>query len=315
MALNSALNAAKHSSKAMVNKLVKFFIIIITIFLVFLFVSNQKDYNPNGIELNISESILPNVNVYVLDSDKNIMTVIDENEFFFVQQRGLVEGTVYGFRVVNERGEVLKPVFETYVARGDDWVEENNYYLQIRPGNQTIEVLTINDSEGVVVARTNILVLNFKSIATERCFNLTNEPVIDQDGWSREGKIGKCVSNIAAELGKVNVCNTLSSVFNDTGVGYNECLINYATATGDVLACELAGMPKSVGFCKAKATGDYNECLKITCDISCSISESLESQQGLCLLWYATKSRNASLCNIIKSDAYNMKEICFNMTS
>lgn len=131
--------------------------------------------------------------------------------------------------------------------------------------------------------------------------------------WSREGKIGRCVSNIASEIGKVHVCDKLYGIFNDTGVGFGECLINYAVTTGDISACELSGMPKSRGFCKAKATGDYTECQKITCDISCSM-ENLEAQQGLCLLWFATESKNASLCNIIQSDAYNMKEICFNMT-
>jgi len=287
--------------------------ILLLIFLIFLFVSNSKNYNPNGFELNISESIQPNVKIYILDDNKNIMSVIDENEFFFIQQRGLPLGTVYSFRVVSERGEVLKPVYETHTARGDDWVEANHYYLQIRPGNQTIEVLTINGKEGVVVARTNILVFNFESMVMDKCSNLTNEPIVDADGWSRESKIGKCISTIAAEFGKANVCSKLR-LFNDTGVIYEDCIRNYAITTSDISACELLGMPKSRGFCKAKVTKDWTECRKISCDISCSM-EGLETQQDLCIQWYAIENRNESLCNEIKSTSYNMKEICLNLTT
>ncbi|PJA22185.1 hypothetical protein COX58_02705, partial [archaeon CG_4_10_14_0_2_um_filter_Archaea_38_6] len=275
-----------------------FFLIAVFIILIFLFFSNSSNYNPDGFELNVSESILPDVSVYVLDSNKNVINSIDQNEFYFIQQRGLPEGTIYGFRVVGVHDEVILPVYETYTARTLDWVEANNYYLNIKPGNQTIEVLTINDSNGVIVARTNILVYNFESIVIDRCGNLTNEPVVDADGWSREGKIGRCVSNIAVEFRKVNVCDKLYGIFNDTGAGYGECLLNYAIITGDVSACEHAGMPKSRGFCKAKVAGDWTECRKITCDISCAM-ESLETQQDLCIQWYAIETRNASLCNEI----------------
>ncbi|MFA5406281.1 MAG: hypothetical protein WC307_02900 [Candidatus Nanoarchaeia archaeon] len=208
------------------------------------------------------------------------------------------------------------PVYETFTARARElnWIETNNHYRYIQPGNQTIEVLTINDGNGTVIARTNIQVLNFESIMRDECSYLMSEPLVDADGWSREGKIGKCVSNIAVEYRKVNVCDTLFRVFNDTGAGYGDCLINYAVNTGDVSACELASMPKSRGFCKAKVTGDWAECREITCDISCAM-EGLEVQQDLCIQWYAIENNNASLCNEIKSDAYNMKEICYNMTS
>jgi Fe-S cluster assembly scaffold protein SufB len=37
------------------------------------------------------------------------MNVIYENEFFYIQQRGLAENTPYSFMVVNAYGEVLKP--------------------------------------------------------------------------------------------------------------------------------------------------------------------------------------------------------------
>jgi hypothetical protein len=286
--------------------------VVFILLLIFLFVSNSNDYNPNGFELNVSESILPNVRVYVLDDNKNIMNVIDENEFFFIQQRGLPFGTVYSFRVVGERGEVLKPVYETYTARDADWVEANNYYLQIRPGNQTVELLTIKEGIGTIVARTNLSVLNFDKIIRNNCNHLISEPAVDEDGWSRESKIAECVTNIAVKFNKIDICGWSYRIFNITNA--DDCIRNYAITTKDISVCDFTSMPKSRGFCKAKVTDNWIECRKISCDISCAM-ESLETQQDLCIQWYAIENRNAILCNEIKSQAYNMKEVCLNLTT
>jgi len=280
--------------------------------LLFLFLSNSNEYNPDGFELNVSENLMPDVKIYVLDNNKNPMSVINENDFFFIQQRGLPLGTVYGFRVVSEHGEVLKPVYEIYTAKGDDWVEANNYYLQIRPGNQTIEVLTIKDSIGTIVARTNLLVLNFDEVIRDNCSYLISEPIVDESGWSRESKIVNCVANIAVKFKKADMCRWLYKIFNITNS--DECITNYAITTKDTSICDLASMPKSRGFCKAKVTNNWAECRKISCDASCAM-EGLETQQDLCIQWYAIEKRNATLCNEIKSQAYNMKEICLNLTT
>lgn len=283
---------------------------IFMLLLIFLFVSNSNDYNPDGFELNISENIMPDVKIYVLDKNKNSMSVIDENDFFFIQQRGLPLGTVYGFRVVSERGEVLKPVYEIYTAKGDDWVEANNYYLQIRPGNQTIEVLTIKDDIGTIVARTDLSVFNFDRIIRDTCSYLISEPVVDENGWSRESKIVDCVANIAVNFSKVDICGRLYRIFNITTEDY--CITNYAITTKDTSVCDLTSMPKSRGFCKAKVTNNWIECKKISCDISCTM-ENLETQQDLCIQWYAIENRDATLCNEIKDQAY--KEICLNIAT
>ncbi len=294
----------------------KLFLIIAPLIIIFFFITNLSDYNPEGFELNISESLMPNVSVVVLNDNNEVMNVIYENEFFYIQQRGLAENTPYSFMVVNAYGEVLKPVFETYTARNPElnWVESNNYYLSIPPGNQTIELLIINDSNGVVVAKSNILVLNLESIIREACFNLTNEPELDENGWSRESKILNCVSDKAVELHKVNTCDSLSGVFNLTTIPmHDECITNYAINTNDVSVCELTSMPKNRGFCKVKATNDWTQCRNITCDASC-IMEKLDVQKDLCIQWVAIGQNNKSLCNEIQSNAYDMKEICYNMT-
>jgi len=285
----------------------------IFIFIIFLFVSNSNDYNPNGFELNISENIMPDVKIYVLDDNKNSMSVIDENDFFFIQQKGLPLGTFYGFRVVSEHGEVLKPVYEIYTAKGDDWVEANNYYLQIRPGNQTIEVLTIEDGIGTIVARANLSVFNFDRIIRDTCDYLMSEPVVDEGGWSRESKIVDCVANIAVNFSKVDICGRLYRIFNiTTPTITDDCIRDYAITAKDTLVCDLASMPKSRGFCKAKVTNNWIECKKISCDISCAM-ENLETQQDLCIQWYAIENRDATLCNEIKNQAY--KEICLNIAT
>jgi len=278
---------------------------------------------PPGLNLSVSENISLNVNVFILDQFRNTITSIEVNDDFFPQQKGLEEGTVYGFRVIDDKGEVSMPVYETFIATAPDWTGweiGGRYYHGLRPSNYTIELLIIKNNTGTIIARTNLSSFNlyeqraeFERIIINRCGNLTNEPVVDVDGWSRESKIGKCAANVGVEIGNIYACDILFKLFNDTGVGSGECIINYAVITGNASICDHAGMPKSRGFCKAKVTKDWTECRKVSCDISCKM-ESLETQQDLCILWYATENRNVSLCNEIKSTAYNMKEICLNIT-
>jgi hypothetical protein len=148
----------------------------------------------------------------------------------------------------------------------------------------------------------------------DNCSYLMAEPVVDANGWSREGKIAECVARIAAEFWNPDACGLVYPLFNLTTFGYEDCIRAYALATGDVSACDITGMPKTRGFCKAKATKDWTECRKITCDISCSM-EGLDIQQDLCIQWYAIETRNADLCNEITSTAYDMKEVCLNITA
>ncbi len=279
---------------------------------------------PSGLELSISENISPDVNVFVLDQFRKVITSIETNDDFFPQQKGLDEGTVYGFRVIDDKGDVSMPVYETFIANAPDWTgweTGKRYYHGLRPSNYTIELLVIKNGTGTITARTNLSSFSsylqraeLEKTIMDNCSHLMAEPIVDIDGWSRESKIGKCAAKVGIELGSVDACNTLFKLFNDTGVGFGECIINYAIITRDTSVCDNAGMPKSRGFCKAKVTGDWTECRKVSCDISCSM-EKLETQQDLCILWYATENRNSTLCNEIKSTEYNMKEICLNMTA
>jgi hypothetical protein len=287
-----------------------FFVIFIVLSIFFL---RGISYNPPpGLNLSISENISPDIGVFILDNNNKEIVLIDENDFFFFQQRGLPKGKFYGFRVVDEHGEVIKPVYETFTAKTSDWVEQNKYYHHIRLGNQTLELLTIEGNIGTIVARTKLSVFNFDRIIRDTCSYLISEPIIDKDGWSRESKIAECVTNIAVKFGKVDMCGRSYKIFNITNT--DDCIRNYAITTKDTSVCDLTGMPKSRGFCKAKVTNNWIECRKISCDISCAM-ESLETQQDLCIQWYAIENRNASLCNEINSQAYSMKEICFNLTT
>jgi len=274
---------------------------------------------PSGLELSIYENISPDVNVFVLDNNKKEASSIDMEEWFFFQQRGLPKGTVYGFRVIDEKGYVSMPVYETFIAKTPDWVERNRYYHDLRPSNYTIELLVIENGIGIITARTNLSIFNsylqraeLEKKIRDNCSHLMAEPLVDRDGWSRESKIARCVTKIAVEQGNIDVCNLLFKLFNATNT--DDCIRDYAIATGDASVCDHTGMPKSRGFCKAKVTNDWRECRKISCDISCAM-EGLETQQDLCIQWYAIENRNASLCNEIKSAAYNMKEICLNITA
>ncbi|MFH0860511.1 MAG: hypothetical protein V1921_04870 [Candidatus Altiarchaeota archaeon] len=299
------------------------FIVFAVLILLLIFFLNGliPHTTPPGLNLSISENISPDAEVVVLDNDKNVVTSLGTNEWFFLQQRGLPKGTTYGFRVIDEGGNEIMPVYETFVAKAPGWVEQNKYYHNLMPGKYIIELLTIKDDSGAIIARTNLSIFNLEAQHAElekaiidNCSYLMSEPIVDADGWSREGKLGECAAKVGAELGNVDACSMSLKAFNLTAIGYEECIRNYAIATGDTSACDLTGMPKSRGFCKAKATKDWTECRKISCDFSC-VMEKIETQQDLCIQWYAIENRNASLCNEIKSAAYNMKDICLNLTA
>ncbi len=277
---------------------------------------------PAGLELGISENISPNVTVFVLDQFRKTITSVETNDDFFPQQEGLDEGTVYGFRVIDDKGNVSMPVYETFIANAPDWTGweiGKRYYHGLRPSNYTIELLVIKGGIGTITSRTNLSSFSsyqqraeLEKTIIDNCGRLMAEPLVDVDGWSRDGKIARCAAKIGVERKHIDPCNLLFKLFNVTN--FDECITSYAITTGDASVCDHTGMPKSRGFCKAKTTKDWTECRKVSCDISCAM-EGLETQQDLCIQWYAIENRNASLCNEIKSTAYNMKEICLNITT
>ncbi|MFH0829916.1 MAG: hypothetical protein V1887_02020 [Candidatus Aenigmatarchaeota archaeon] len=276
---------------------------------------------PPGLNLTVSDGISPGVGVFVLNNDHNAVTSLGTGEWFFLQQKGLPEGTTYGFRVIDANGFVTMPVYETFTAKAVDWVEANKYYRDLGPGKYTVELLTIRGGSGTVVARTSISILDtmlekakLEQAVRSNCSRLMAEPVVDVNGWSREGKIAGCVAKIAAEFRNPGACNLVYQLFNSTTFGEEDCIRAYALATGDVSVCDLTGMPKTKGFCKAKATRDWTQCRKITCDISCAM-ENIDIQQDLCIQWYAIENRDTALCNEIKSTEYGMKGICLNLTA
>jgi hypothetical protein len=299
-------------------------LLVVFIFVLIFFLRGLSYPAPLGLNLSISENISPNVNVFVLDQFGKTITAIEVNDDFFPQQKGLEEGTVYGFRVIDDKMEVSMPVYETFIANGPDWTGweiGKRYYHGLRPSNYTVELLIIENNTGIIIARTNLSSFNLYEQRAEiekkimdNCSYLMNEPLVDVDGWSREGKIGKCAANVGVEIENIYACDILFKLFNDSGVGFGECVLDYAIIIGNTSICDHAGMPKSRGFCKAKVTKDWTECRKVSCDISCKI-ESLETQQDFCILWYATENRNVSLCEEIKTEAYNMKESCLKITA
>ena len=297
-------------------------LLIVFIFLSIFFLNGVFYSPPQGLNLSISENISPNVKVFVLDQFGKTVTSIETNDDFFPQQEGLEEGTVYGFRVIDEKGGVSMPVYETFIANSPDWTGweiGGRYYNGLKPGNYTIELLVIEDSAGTVTAKTNLSSFSLyeqragiEKKVMDDCGHLMTEPLVDIDGWSRDGKIARCAAKIGVEQENIYACDTLFKLFNNTN--FDECVTEYAITEGNASICDYTGMPKSRGFCKAKVTKDWTECRKISCDISCMMA-SLETQQDLCIQWYAIENRNASLCSEIESQAYNMKEICLNLTT
>ncbi len=277
---------------------------------------------PSGLNFIISENISPNVDVFVLDQFGKRITSVETNDDFFPQQKGLDEGTVYGFRVIDDRGNVSMPVYETFIANAPDWTgweTGKRYYRGLRPSNYIIELLVIKNGIGTITARTNLSSFNsylqgleLEKTIIDNCSHLMNEPLVDIDGFPRDVKMARCVAKIGVERKSIDPCNLLFKLFNVTNS--DECIASYAITTGDASVCDHNSMPKSRGFCKARATKDWTECRKISCDISCAM-EGLDIQQDFCIQWYAIENRNANLCNEIKGTAYNMKAICLDITA
>jgi len=296
-----------------------FLLVVFAVFLLFFINGAIRHTPPPGLELRVGENISPNVGVFVLNNDKKAVSAIDVRASFFFQQRGLPKGTPYGFRVIGENGEVVKPVYETFVAKASDWIESNRYYYGLEVGNYALELLTVNGGIGTIVARANFSVFDLEleraklaKTTIDNCSYLFAEPVVDANGWSRDGKIAECIAKVAVGFKDTYGCTSSFLYFNLSAMSYDECIKDYAIITGDVSICDLTGMPKSRGFCKAKVTGDWAECRKVSCDVSCAM-EGLETQKDLCIQWYAIEKRNASLCNEIKNTAY--KDICLNLTT
>lgn len=296
-------------------------LVIFALIVIFIIKGMIPHKAPPGLNLSVSEALSPGVSVVVLNGDKKSVTSIDMNEHFYLQQKGLAEETTYGFRVIDSLGRVTMPVYETFTAKdpSSNWIESNKYYNNLAIANFTIELLVIQDDTGNIVARTNLTIFSLyqrraelENLVRDNCSSLLAEPLVDKDGWSRSGKLARCAAGVGAKQKDTFACNLIIKLFNSTDL--DECFTTYAILTGDTSACDKAGMPKSRGFCKAKATKDWTECRKVSCDASCAM-ESLETQQDLCVQWYAIENRNASLCNEIKSEAYGMKGICLNITA
>ena len=195
--------------------------ILMFIFLLIFFLRGLSYPAPSGLNLSISENISPNVSMFILDQFRKTITSIETNDDFFPQQKGLEEGTIYGFRIIDDKGEVSMPVYETFIANSPDWTGweiGRRYYHGLRPSNYTIELLVINNGTGIITARINLSSFSLyeqhaeiERIIINRCGNLTNEPITDVDGWSREGKIGKCAAKVGIEIKNIYACDIFSN--------------------------------------------------------------------------------------------------------
>ena len=279
---------------------------------------------PNGLELSVSERLDPSVNIFVLDSDQKRITSIENYNVFFPQQNGLPDGTEYGFRVMKMDGSLIMPVYEAFKAKsleqiGRDGMETGNrYYHDLQGGDYVLELLTIDSDKGTVVARMNLSSITQESQIEGKidavrlaCANVTNisTNANEDENRSYRSSMANCAADAAVSLNDPGICDMIYAAFNVPNL-QDDCIMEYVYSTGDISACDKTSMPKVRGFCRAKATKDWTECVKITCDVSCSI-EDLDTQKDLCTLWYATENGNVSLCEEVKSSNY--KDICVNM--
>jgi len=278
---------------------------------------------PHGIELNVSERLDPSVSVFVLDPNQRRITTVENHSVFFPQQSGLPEGTEYGFRVTETDGNLIMPAYESFRAKTPERMERdgmergNGYYHNLQDGKYVLELLTIKNGEGTVVARMNFSSVTQESRNAEKigmirlaCANVTDisNDASEEENRSYRSSMADCAAGAAIGSRDPGVCDMIYAAFNVPNI-QDDCIALYAHSTGDISACDKASVPWVRGLCKAQATDDWTECTRITCDWTCAATGSgLDTHKDLCILNFAFATGNASLCKELITDGY--KERC-----
>ncbi|MFA4983628.1 MAG: hypothetical protein WC588_05455, partial [Candidatus Micrarchaeia archaeon] len=258
---------------------------------------------PPALNLTITEALDPGVEVFVMDKHEKNTTSIDANEWFYPVQKGLAEGTEYGFRI---KGPTFMPVNEKFVAKRPPEIYRElgvQQYHSYQPGPYTVELIEIQGDRGFVRATANFTVYTQDSLARdaaarigENCSQfIAAEPYGTRDGAA--GSLYDCARDLSVSLRDPNVCYGLNRFFENNLSMFlvGDCRTDYAVMTGNASLCDESSMPKGRGFCKAMVASDPGECMRIECDFSCNF-EGFETQQDLCLQWYGIAKGNNTVC-------------------
>lgn len=278
---------------------------------------------PPPYNITISESLDPSVKLYVVDKNANQVAKIADDVWFYPVERGLPEGTHYGFRLLDPKGRVAVPVNENFTAEAPGREKTSEIGVQqyhgFPPGEYIVELVVLQGGHGTIVARANITVFSPSAEAAESAqeLRLNCSASLPKNNYSNRDEPGAqalqdCAARLAAARDDLGVCKALNPYFsNGTGLWVSDsCVSSLADLTGNMEYCSELYRLTDRGNCRARLLNDTSECTRLVCDSSC-LYFSLDDQIDICLQGYAITKRDASVCPMIKRDDY--REQCLDI--
>lgn len=266
--------------------------------------------------ITISESLNPSLRLYIVDKNGNQVAKIADDVWFYPVERGLTEGTVYSFRLLGPKGDVVVPVNENFTAEAQG--REKTFEIGVQqyhgfpPGNYVVELIVLQGGHGTIVARANLTVFSpsMESAESARELGQNCSAFLPKGSYSKQDEPGAqalkdCAARLAAAKGDIGICKALNPYFsNGEGLWASDsCVSSLADLTGNVGYCGELYRLTDRGNCRARLLNDTSECTRMICDSSC-IYFSLDDQIDICLQGYAITKHDISVCPKIKREDY-----------
>ena len=265
------------------------------------FAGNRAPLTP--LNLTYSVALDPSVSFYIVDNSGARISSIDSDEWFYPVQRGLPNGTAYGFRLLKKGGPV--PVNEEFIALPA--AQEPNFqvgaqqYHGFDPDKYTVELVRIEGEHGTIVARTNITVTNRFAIAHDSLDAISKN--CSQYMPAGKGMYGSmeaqgardlygCIRDFAVSQGDMEICKGITTYINNSFWDIDGCIGDFAVNKSDLSLCEKRQRAVDRAICRAEILNSYEECSIMQCDFYWSCDQ----QKDICLQSFAMSHKNDALC-------------------
>lgn len=265
------------------------------------------------LNVTISESLNPTYGVYVVDRDGKEITKLRQQEYFYPVQRGLPDGTAYGFRLLRADRSMAVSLNEQFIAgaisNGLNHELGAQQFNDFPAGKYVVELVVIDGQQGTIVARADFTLFDpvvvpeeSKNALVENCpeylpksgnYSLST----DEKGRQLLG----CASQLAADLNDTAVCRAVESYFGGDMWARESCMVDMADKNGNIEYC--AGLYRAVdrAICRAKRLNSGDECLNMN---DCEFHWPCDEQKQICLQNFALGAKDAALCRELKNDDY-----------
>lgn len=259
------------------------------------------------IDLVFSVALDQSVSFYIVDNGGARISSIDSGEWFYPVQRGLPNGTVYGFRLT-KNGEPVNPVNEKFMALPA--AQEPNFqagaqqYHGFKPGKYVVELVKIEGERGIIVARANITVTDRYSAAPEsldamsqNCSQYMPSGKAMYESMDEKGgmELYSCIRDFAVSQDDVEICKGITAYINNSFIFIDWCLGDFAVNKSDLSLCGKRERAVDRAGCRAEILGSYQECGTFECDFYWSCDQ----QRDICLQSFAMSHSDDALCSQI----------------